>query len=193
MYSCPAQTNKAIPPEFRKIALELFPPGGFAPGEGPSLEEARAFAGILGIEEDYRKVLSVPVSDPRIDGLLLSFQNNLELLIQKTWVDKGDEIRKEKLLDRVPILTGDIQRGNLRKALEDFGGILEELASLFFGLQSEKDDFAEYAFRIDPQIGLFWWYGGQIACPGVKNWMKAADSRCLMALLLLGICYLTDF
>jgi hypothetical protein len=42
-------------------------------------------------------------------------------------------------------------------------------------------------------MGLFWWYGQQI---GTRNYSQAQprDSACcLRALLLLGICYLTNF
>ena len=120
------------------------------------------------------------------------FQNNLDLLIQKTWVEKSDEERKEKLLDEIPPLIAFIEKGDYSQALEAFGAILEELAYLFFGVQSQKDDFAEYALRIDAQMGLFWWYGGQINGARGTAWIKNADKNVLRALLLLGICYLTN-
>jgi hypothetical protein len=70
---------------------------------------------------------------------------------------------------------------------------LEELAYLFFGAQSHKDDFTEYTFRIDTQMGLFWWYGGQLVNPRFLEWAKSAEKEYLEAVLLLGICYLTNF
>jgi hypothetical protein len=116
------------------------------------------------------------------------FRNNLDLLIQKTWVEKADEVRKEKLQDRIPEFIADIIQGNYRKALTEFGIILEELAYLFFGAQSHKEDFTEYTLRIDLQMGLFWWYGGQLGCLA-----KLADDECFNAVLLIGLCYLTNF
>jgi len=155
------------------------------------MESANAFAKILGIGEDYRQLWEIYKSGKPAGEFLDHFQNNLDLLIQKTWVEKADEIRKENLLNQVPPFVSRIEKGSYPEALEEFGAILEELAYLFFGTQSQKSDFAEYVLRIDPLFGLFWWYGGQIN--GKPAWVKNVDRDVLFALLLLGICYLTDF
>jgi hypothetical protein len=191
MYSCPPDVNEVIPREYRKTAEELFPPQGFPGGKGPDLGTIGSFAEILNVSGDYQKLLTAAPGE--LDDFLLSFENNLDLLIQKTWVEKADEVRKERLQDELPFFIGDIKRGNYVSALEKFGAILEELAYLFFGAQSHKEDFTEYTFRIDSQMGLFWWYGGQIGCPEKTGWIKTADAECLKGLLFLGICYLTDF
>ena len=191
MFTCPPCTSKSLPEEFRAAAEELFPPAGFENGKGPSLEIAAAFADMLGIGEDYKRLWDVHYSGRAMGEFLDHFQNNLDLLIQKTWVEKGEEIRKETLQDKVPPLIALIEKGNYHEALKEFGVILEELAYLFFGAQSQKDDFAEYVLRIDPLFGLFWWYGGQIS--GGRIWVKNIDNNIIFALLLLGICYLTDF
>jgi hypothetical protein len=120
------------------------------------------------------------------------FQNNLDLLIQKTWVEKADESRKEQLQDKTPGFVAGIEQGNLRQTLEEFGAILEELAYLLFGAQSAKDDFTEYTFRIDTQMGLFWWYGGRLSSLKYLS-QDTADAETLWAVLLIGICYLTNF
>ena len=193
MFACPPSASKALPKEYRAIAERLFPPAGFPEGKGPTVEAAGAFADILGIGEDYRRLLNSSKSDKTIEELLEHFQNNLDLLIQKTWVEKADEARKERLLDNVQPLVELIERGDYSQALEEFGAILEELAYLFFGAQSQKDDFAEYALRIDPDMGLFWWYGGQLSGARGASWVKNADKNILLALLLLGIWYLTNF
>jgi hypothetical protein len=189
MYSCPPCVNASIPEEFRKTAENLFPPGGFPEGKGPTVSAAADFADILGIGTDYRRLLAGNKTGTELHHFLYHFQNNLDLLIQKTWVEKADEVRKEKLQDKIPALIDEIEKGNFEKALKDFGAVLEELAYLFFGAQSGRSDFTEYALRIDIQMGLFWWYGGQLGClqTGVK------DGECLWAVLLIGICYLTNF
>jgi hypothetical protein len=189
MLCCSKSVNQAVPEEYRKTAEELFPPGGYPDEKGPSIEAARAFAEILGIGADYNRLLT----NRDIGQFLTSFQNNLDLLIQKTWVEKADEIRKEKLQDRVPAFIAGIEQGDYQGSLEEFGAILEELAYLFFGVQSHKDDFTEYTFRIDTQMGLFWWYGGRLGSCRVLEWAKSADKRQLEAVLLLGLCYLTNF
>jgi hypothetical protein len=188
MYSCPPCVNKAIPEEYRKIAEELFPPGGLPEGQGPRPENALAFADILGIGADYRILLNAKKSKGDLRVFLEHFRNNLDLLIQKTWVEKADEVHKGKLQDRVPGFIADIEREDYQKALKEFGVILEELAYLFFGAQSRKEDFTEYTMRIDMQMGLFWWYGGQLNCLS-----KPADAESLRAVLLIGLCYLTNF
>ena len=96
-------------------------------------------------------------------------------------------------MDTVPHFITLVEKDDLPRALEEFGAILEELAYLLFGAQSQKDDFAEYALRIDSQMGLFWWYGGQINGARGALWVNNTEKRVLEALLLLGICYLTNF
>jgi hypothetical protein len=193
MCSSSSFANKAIPKEYRKTAESLFPPNGYVKGESPSIKKIQDFAGILGLGPDYKEFLETLKSDKELRKLLHSFQNNLDLLIQKTWVEKADESRKDDLLDQVPDFIGRIEEENYPEALEEFGAILEELAWLFFGIQSQKDDFTEYIFRIDTQIGLFWWYGNQLRSKQAQEWIKGADKISLKAILLLGVCYLTNF
>ena len=119
------------------------------------------------------------------------FQNNLDLLIKKTWVDKSDETRKDTLQDKVPVFMKTIGQEDFSKienVVEEFSAILDDLAYLLFGPQSLKEDFIEYTFRIDAQMGLFWWYGSRLY---LFNELK--DDKILWAVLLLGLCYLTNF
>jgi hypothetical protein len=188
MLCCPSCPGKSVPKEYRRAAESLFPadmtkltdPAGAAP----------AFADILGVGADYRKLDSGWENPAELEKFLLSFQNNFDLLIQKTWVEKADEDRKEKLQNRIPGFIGLIKEKNYSRALMEFGAILEELAWLLFGAQSRKEDFFEYSFRIDLQIGLFWWYGGQL-----ERFLAAGpwDEAALKAVLILGICYVSDF
>ncbi|MDR1251043.1 MAG: hypothetical protein LBK62_02640 [Treponema sp.] len=193
MYPCSPSINLAIPGEYRKTAENLFPLGGFPPGQGPDLQAAAEFANALGIGADYQRLLTLKKSDKEMRAFLCHFQNNLDLLIQKTWVEKVDETRKEQLQDEIPGFMAGIEQGNLRQALEEFGAILEELAYLLFGAQSAKDDFTEYTFRIDTQMGLFWWYGGRLSSLKGLSDTAVRNAEALWAVLLIGICYLTNF
>jgi len=193
MFTSPPSASKAIPREFRGVAEKLFPPRGFPDGKGPSVGASRAFADVLGIGEEYKKLWNAYKSNKAALEFLNRFQNNLDLLIQKTWVEKADETRKDDLQDKVPPFIALIEKGDYSEALKEFGAILEELAYLFFGPESQSDDFAQYALRIDPRIGLFWWYGGQINGAKDAKWVNTVEEGVLYALLLLGICYLTDF
>jgi hypothetical protein len=184
-------STNMIPEEYRKTASALFPSDGPHAQQKPGIEAAIAFAEILGIGNDYRRILDTSTVE-QMAHFLRHFRNNLDLLIQKTWVEKADETRKEKLQERVPPFIDEVEKESYQQALVDFSVILEELAYLFFGAQSNENDFTEYTFRIDTQMGLFWWYGGQIGClRSVPT--QALDDTVLRAILLLGICYLTNF
>jgi hypothetical protein len=191
MFCCPDPAK--LPEEYRAAAEALFPPASYPGEKVRELENVKAFAEILGICGEYIKRLESVKKSGSLGDLLVSFQNNLALLIQKTWVEKADESRKDDLLDRLPVFVGKIEKGEFPQALEEFGVILEELSYLFFGAESGKDDFTEYTVRIDAQMGLFWWYGGKLGCIEGLEWIKSADQDMLLALLLLGICYLADF
>ena len=180
-----------LPDECRKVAETLFPSGGGAP-QMRDFAAATDFARALGIDTEYQRLLKVNRDTDEMRKFLGHFQNNLDLLIQKTWVEKIDESRKEKLLDKVPPFMTLIMRGDFRPALEEFGAILEELAYLLFGSESEDDDFAAYTFRIDIEMGLFWWYGSQLNGLKIDEAIAEGDEF-LWALLLIGICYLTNF
>jgi len=194
MYRCSQSINSAVPDEYRKVAEALFPTEGFSQGQGPDLKTAAEFAEALGICTEYQRLLVLDKNSREQKTFLEHFQNNLDLLIQKTWVEKADEARKEKLQDNVPPFIALIEQGNYQQAIEEFGAILVELAYLFFGAQSTKDDFSEYTFRIDAQMGLFWWYGGRLASlKGLSEKSCAGSSQTLRAVLLIGICYLTNF
>ncbi|MCL2067588.1 MAG: hypothetical protein FWG99_09000 [Treponema sp.] len=194
MLCCPPCKNLTIPDEYREVADALFPPDGFLPGQVPDLKTAADFAEALGISVDYHRLLVLEKNNEGLKTYLDHFQNNLDLLIQKTWVEKADETRKEKLQDDIPPFITLIEHGNFQQAIEEFGAILVELAYLFFGTQSTKDDFTEYTFRIDAQMGLFWWYGGRITLlKGLSEKNESKNAQSLWAVLLLGLCYLTNF
>jgi len=196
-----------LPGEYRRAAENLFPRDGFSRGHKPDMKAVSEFAKALGIGAEYQRLLSLDRNSAEIKNFLERFQINLDLLIQKTWVEKSDERRKRKLQDEVPLFMDTIEKGIFQGAIKEFGLILEELAYLFFGAQCEKEDFTEYTFRIDAQMGLFWWYGGKLASlkeavpagnPDQKPADKKAadyrpDDKFLWAVLLLGICYLTNF
>ena len=193
MNHCSLSANCAIPKEYRKAAETLFPEGWFSLEPGPDIAAAAGFAEALGIGAEYQRLWGVKKNTEQMREFLGHFQNNLDLLIQKTWVEKADEARKEKLQDEIPPLMTLIVEENFQQALKEFGTILDELAYLFFGTQSSKDDFTEYTFRIDAQIGLFWWYGCQLGTLKGINKNSTLNDESLWAVLLIGICYLTNF
>jgi hypothetical protein len=182
-----------LPGEYRKPAERLFPEDGYSKGQVPDFKSTAAFAKSLGIDADYQRLLALDKNSGDMLTFLEHFQNNLDLLIQKTWVEKSEERRKDHLQDKIPVFMGLIENGDYTKAIEEFALILEELASLFFGIQSSKNDFTEYTFRIDAQMGLFWWYGARLNRLKELGGKISRDDKILWAVLLLGLCYLTNF
>jgi hypothetical protein len=194
MYRGSPSANFSMPGDYRKAAERLFPKDGFSKGQKPDLKAAGEFAKALGIGIEYQRLLALDKNSGELRTFLDHFQNNLDLLIQKTWVEKSDETRKGKLQNDVPLFMSTIEQINFGKAIEEFGAILDELAYLFFGSHCEKEDFTEYTFRIDAQMGLFWWYGGKLSSLNEKSILNIDRSdKILWAVLLLGLCYLTNF
>jgi hypothetical protein len=193
MDNCLPKENSAVPEEYRKIAKALFPPEAMLPpGEkppAPGLAAVAGFAQALGVGNEYQRLLAVKNGMADIQEFLGHFQNNLNLLIQKTWVEKADIDRKETLQDEIPPFVALIEQGHYGRAVETFSAILKELAYLLFGEDSALDDFTEYAFRMDRQMGLFWWYSSQLG--RLKE--TDANDEILRAVLLIGISYLTNF
>jgi len=179
--------------EYSKVAEALFPRDKLLPEHTSGIVAATGFAETLGIGAEYRRLLGFTKDAAEMRQFLGHFQNNLDLLIQKTWVEKADEMRKERLQDDVPPLVSCIMQENFPQAIEAFGSILEELAYLFFGSQSTKEDFMDYVFRIDEQMGLFWWYSSQLGRLKKPGENRNPNDEFQWAVLLIGICYLTNF
>jgi hypothetical protein len=118
--------------------------------------------------------------------LTVSFKNNLTLLIQKTWVEKTDVELKEQVLYQLEQFRAD-ERITWKKSYKPFLEILYNAVYLMFGEQVETEDFCEYALRIDPEFGIFWWYVKNL--PQDANWPeeKYRDA------ILLGMYFLANY
>ena len=187
MNSSPVRIN-FMPGEYRKAADRLF-----SKGRKIDTKAVMEFAKALGIGMEYQRLFALDKKSEELGKFMERFQYNLDLLIQKTWVDKSEEKRKGKLRDEIPSLMATLENWDLFAAIEEFAAILNELAYLFFGAQSEKEDFTEYTFRIDAQMGLFWWYSGRMVLFKELYDNSGHDDKVLWAVLLLGLCYLTNF
>jgi len=183
-----------MPGDYRKAAERLFPKDGFSKGHKPDLKAAGEFAKVLGIGVEYQRLLALDKNSGELQTFMEQFQNNLDLLIKKTWVEEFDETHKGKLHEDIPSFMTTIKKADFLESIEVFSVILDGLAYLFFGAQSEKEDFTEYTFRIDAQMGLFWWYSGRLASLNeLKEKNVDKDDKIFWAVLLLGLCYLTNF
>jgi trehalose/maltose hydrolase-like predicted phosphorylase len=125
--------------------------------------------------------------DQKESKQISSFHNNLNLLVQKTWVEKSDETVKEQALFRITELCEACSKKAYAENYENFLSILRDVVYLMFGAQAKKDDFLEYALRIDPGFGIFWWYISNL--PPKSEWSEA---KCRLAILL-GMYFLANY
>jgi hypothetical protein len=103
--------------------------------------------------------------------LLRVFRENVELLVHKTWVTEGDEKPKAILLDDLEVFIQDYREGRMSSSFRRFISIARAIPALLFGSAGRAPDFLEYAFRIDPKFGLFFWFVGELE----QQMRKASD------------------
>jgi hypothetical protein len=137
------------------------------------------FSGLLVKKDAHR--------DKTEQKLIEKFHKNLQLLIKKSWVEKYDEALKEQVLCRLEKFQTQIARFEYSGAYVDFLEVLTDTVYLMFGAQSKKDDFFEYALRIDPEFGVFWLYVKALAANGFGD-----DDR-YRIMLLLGMVFLANY
>jgi len=119
--------------------------------------------------------------------LIKSFYNNLTLLVQKTWVEKSDEALKEQVLFQLDDVSAALEEKKYATVYEKFMLLLYDTVYLLFGQQSKKDDFGEYALRIDPDFGVFW----QFLQKTSFSVPKSEDIGRIY--ILLGMCFLANY
>ncbi|NLJ47811.1 MAG: hypothetical protein GX430_14785 [Treponema sp.] len=153
-----------IAADVEKAAYELFPL--FVQAENRVLRDqyAIAFANLLGNPGEFYTVVSGSAGERlvHVERLLHAFRENVELLIRKTWVEKHDEKSKEKVHEDLLIFVQEFQSGAVRKAFPHFVSLSMGIARLLFGSQAQAPDFLEYTFRIDPKLGVFYWFIGRL-------------------------------
>ena len=119
--------------------------------------------------------------------LIKSFYNNLTLLVQKTWVEKSDEALKEQVLFQLDEVCAALEEKKYATVYEKFMLLLYDTVYLLFGQQSKKDDFGEYALRIDPEFGVFWRFLQKTSSSMPKS------ENIGRIYILLGMCFLANY
>ena len=121
-----------------------------------AVKNAVQLADFFGLGDSFKKI-----ADNKSDEeakLITSFDKNLVLLIQKTWVEKSDEALKAQVLYNLEEFHKMLGKKKYINSYVQFFSIVEDVVYLMFGTQSKSKDFDEYALRIDPEFGIFWWY-----------------------------------
>ena len=125
---------------------------------------------------------------PDFEGKLISsFQKNLSLLVQKTWIEKSDAELKEHVLYQLNEYSAAVSKGQWNKSYAELLQIVGDVVYLMFGNQSKTNDFEEYSLRIDPEFGIFWLYIKSL--PPKQDWTQE-KSRVAM---LLGMFFLANY
>lgn len=133
-----------------------------------------------------RKTFFIPTPSTE-NKLIESFSNNLLLLVQKTWVEKSDTEIKEQVLYQLNQFCANLKTSSWVDSYIPFLDIIYNAVYLMFGSQTKNDDFTEYAFRIDPEFGIFWWYIQSL--PHEADW---PEEKCRIAVLL-GMYFLANY
>ena len=121
------------------------------------------------------------------ERLAQSFHRNLKLLVEKTWVEASDITVKDQVLYRIDKLCEKLSARDYANCYRDFISVLLDVVALMFGSQTKKEDFAEYALRIDPEFGIFWWYLHSL--PKERTW---GNDKCRVVILL-GMYFLANY
>ena len=154
-----------------KRTLELF---NALVGEKISMRESYAIrlADVLGNPGEFSFYIHCTDDQKliRTFHLLRVFRENAELLVHKTWVSDADEKPKQILFEDLKVFIEDYRAGKMGSAFRRFVSIARAIPSLLFGSAGRAPDFLEYAFRIDPKFGLFFWYVGEL-----EKQMRAAS------------------
>lgn len=127
-------------------------------------------------------------SDEFEKKLISSYQKNLSLLIQKTWVEKEDAELKEQVLYKLAEYCKLLAKGKWLNAYSDFLQIIDDVVYLMFGAMTKTDEFDEYALRIDPEFGVFWYYINSLP----KESSEMEDEKCRV-IMLLGMYFLANY
>lgn len=182
-----------LPNPIKKAAVEYLP--AFLATEDPeelaaqALRIARAFHAGGSFEQVFTG--TEPVTRHYQINLIRSFEKNVQLLVEKMWVEKADEDVKGDILFRLQCFCQSMRQTeapiDYSKLLPECLGVLHDVVLLLFGRQIDSGNFLEYAVRIDPDFGLFWYY---LECLTKQPKLSAEKARLA---IFLGIYFLANF
>ena len=183
----------ALPPLIKIAATKHLP--NFLSSSDTALfrTHALAIAKVFGAEGSFEKLFtgSPDTISAYQTSLIRSFKKNVRLLVTKTWVDKSGEYLKEDILNRISTFCNSMHASgadiDYPALLPECISVLRDIILLLFGEQINQSMFLDYAVRIDPDFGLFWYY---IECIGDSAGLPAEKARLA---IFLGIYFLAHF
>jgi len=185
-------TDTQLPEQIHKAAVEYLPAFLSAEDAEALAAQAQRIARAFDAEGSFEQVFTgaEPVTRDAQIHLIRSFEKNVRLLVDKMWVEKTDEYVKEDVLYRLGCFCESMQEKNpvdYVGLLPECIGVLHDVVLLLFGRQIDSGEFLEYAIRIDPDFGLFWYY---LECLTAQSKLSAEKARLA---IFIGIYFLANF
>ena len=157
-----------------------------------SLKMAVGIASAFGISECFLNILEDDSRGAEY-ATVESFTRNVELLIDKTWVTRGNEFFKfqtVKKLKRISSQLCSAIKNNENIYLEHFDEfciLLKEIICLLFGKEEGVECCIEYILHIEPNFGFFCYYVTQLS-----NLKDKTEEHTRLAILI-AIVFLGEF
>ena len=185
-------TDIQLPEQIHKAAVEYLPAFLSAEDAEALAAQAQRIARAFDAEGSFEQVFTgaEPVTRDAQIHLIRSFEKNVRLLVDKMWVEKTDEYVKEDVLYRLGCFCESMQEKSpvdYVGLLPECIGVLHDVVLLLFGRQIDSGEFLEYAIRIDPDFGLFWYY---LECLTAQPKLSAEKARLA---IFIGIYFLANF
>lgn len=182
-----------LPEQICKAAVEYLPAFLSAEDTEELAVQALLIARAFDAEGSFEQVFTdaEPITRHYQIHLIRSFEKNVRLLVDKMWVEKADEDVKEDILYRLRCFCESMQEAenpvDYAGLLPECLGVLHDVVLLLFGRQIDNTEFLEYAIRIDPDFGLFWYY---LECLTAQPKLSTEKARLA---IFLGIYFLANF
>ena len=155
-----------------------------------SLKASIGIVSAFGMLENFMDILK----DSKYEYIAVeNFARNAKLLIDKTWVEEGNEFFKFQTVKKLEKLSTHLCSAlkNSEKSylvcFDDFCSLLEELVCLLFGKEVGAECCIEYILRMEPSFGFFCYY--VIQMPNLKD---RTEKHARLAILV-AIVFLSEF
>ncbi len=174
-------------------ALDVFIPTFLtSPESEEQLVAAKGIAEAFEISHVFNAILS-DESGSLEKKAIMSWGQNVHLLIDKTWVEQTEELFKmetSRAIDKMTLafLTFlDKKHEMYSPNFEAFCTLLRDTVYLLFGKEARLDSLVEYVLRMEPHFGLFCYYLSQL-----KEIKTMTEYKARLAILL-AIVFLAEF
>lgn len=182
-----------LPEPIKKAAIEYLPAFLTADDAETVAIQALLIARAFHADGSFQQVFTdaEPVTHHYQINLIRSFEKNVQLLVEKMWVEKSNEDVKDDILYRLRCFCEAMRQpeepvdyvGLIPECL----GVLHDVVLLLFGDQIDSGSFLEYAVRIDPDFGLFWYY-----LESLRAQVPLSTEKARLAIFL-GVYFLANF